>query len=99
MTKNQFWKGSTFFVLFSFDLTLLPVQPVQIVSYQGFSTQPNFSYPDIRRPFAIKDQVRPKASEKDNYRNTDWPPTSPKCEHIPHQHEIVAPQVEDDACQ
>ena len=22
MTKNQFWKGSTFFVLFSFDLTL-----------------------------------------------------------------------------
>ena len=21
MTKNQFWKGSTFFVLFSFDLT------------------------------------------------------------------------------
>ena len=23
MTKNQFWKGSTFFVLFSFDLTLL----------------------------------------------------------------------------
>ena len=23
MTKNQFWKGSTFFVLFSFDLTLI----------------------------------------------------------------------------
>ena len=30
MTKNQFWKGSTFFVLFSFDLTLLVIeQPVQ----------------------------------------------------------------------
>ena len=24
MTKNQFWKGSTFFVLFSFDLTHQP---------------------------------------------------------------------------
>ena len=27
MTKNQFWKGSTFFVLFSFDLTQNEIDP------------------------------------------------------------------------
>ena len=65
----------------------------KLISYQDFSTKPNFPYPEIRRPFAIQDQVRPEA----NCRNTDWPPTSPKCEHIPHQYETVVHQVEDDA--
>ena len=59
-------------------------------------TKPNFSYPIIGRPFAIKDQVIPQASRKGT-RYTDWPPTSPKCEHIPHQYETVAHKVEDDA--
>ena len=70
----------------------------KLISYQDFSTKPNFPYPEIRRPFAIKDQVIPQASRKGT-RYTDWPPTSPKCEHIPHQYETVAHKVEDDAWQ
>ena len=37
MTKNQFWKGSTFFVLFSFDLTLEQVKRigVAVARHQG----------------------------------------------------------------